>query len=102
MIARPLSITIYPCTTLFRTSAQMKMFLTRLGFGSKMVITGDLTQIDLPKGAESGLLVVQKILSAVAGIEFIYLDRKSTRELQSRGHLVCRLLLEKKNEVTTQ
>ena len=56
------------------TSAQMKMFLTRLGFGSKMVITGDLTQIDLPKGAESGLLVVQKILSAVAGIEFIYLE----------------------------
>jgi phosphate starvation-inducible PhoH-like protein len=56
------------------TSAQMKMFLTRLGFGSKMVITGDLTQIDLPKGVESGLLVARGILSGVQGIEFIHLE----------------------------
>lgn len=57
------------------TSAQMKMFLTRLGFGSKMVITGDLTQVDLPKGVESGLLVAQGVLSTVSGIEFIHLEQ---------------------------
>ena len=44
------------------TKAQMKMFLTRLGFGSKMVITGDKTQIDLPRGMESGLIVAETIL----------------------------------------
>ncbi|WP_277587181.1 PhoH family protein [Psychrobacillus antarcticus] len=57
------------------TKAQMKMFLTRLGFGSKMVITGDKTQIDLPKGAESGLIVTEKILRNVAGIHFQYLEQ---------------------------
>ncbi|WP_298472861.1 PhoH family protein [Psychrobacillus sp. FSL K6-4046] len=57
------------------TKAQMKMFLTRLGFGSKMVITGDKTQIDLPKGAESGLIVAEKILQQVSGIHFQYLEQ---------------------------
>ena len=57
------------------TKAQMKMFLTRLGFGSKMVITGDKTQIDLPKGAESGLIVTEKILKNVPGIHFQYLEQ---------------------------
>lgn len=57
------------------TSAQMKMFLTRLGFGSKMVITGDLTQVDLPTGVESGLLVAQGILSNVPGLKFIHLEQ---------------------------
>ncbi|TQR19284.1 PhoH family protein [Psychrobacillus vulpis] len=57
------------------TKAQMKMFLTRLGFGSKMVITGDKTQIDLPKGAESGLMIAEKILSNVSGIHFQYLEQ---------------------------
>ncbi|MFJ8063048.1 PhoH family protein [Psychrobacillus sp. NPDC096426] len=57
------------------TKAQMKMFLTRLGFGSKMVITGDKTQIDLPKGAESGLIVAEKILHHVSGIHFQYLEQ---------------------------
>ena len=57
------------------TEAQMKMFLTRLGFGSKMVITGDRTQIDLPKGVESGLLVAEKILSGISGIAFVYLEQ---------------------------
>lgn len=57
------------------TKAQMKMFLTRLGFGSKMVITGDKTQIDLPKGAESGLIVAEKILKNVAGMHFQYLEQ---------------------------
>jgi phosphate starvation-inducible PhoH-like protein len=54
---------------------QMKMFLTRLGFGSKMVITGDLTQIDLPRGKESGLKVTEKRLEGVNGIDFIYLKQ---------------------------
>ena len=56
------------------THAQMKMFLTRLGFGSKMVITGDKTQIDLPKGAKSGLIAAEAILSKVRDIHFQYLE----------------------------
>ena len=55
------------------TSEQMKMFLTRLGFGSKAVITGDITQIDLPSGVESGLVQVTKILRDIEGIEFVFL-----------------------------
>jgi phosphate starvation-inducible PhoH-like protein len=50
---------------------QMKMFLTRLGFGSKMVVTGDITQIDLPRDQRSGLVVVSEILSGVDGLEFV-------------------------------
>jgi len=50
---------------------QMKMFLTRLGFNSKMVITGDITQIDLPRDQRSGLVVVGEILEAVEGVEFV-------------------------------
>src|SRR4029077_11772575 len=50
---------------------QMKMFLTRLGFGSKMVITGDITQIDLPRDQRSGLVVVGEILDEVEGIDFV-------------------------------
>lgn len=57
------------------THAQMKMFLTRLGFGSKMVITGDKTQIDLPKGAKSGLIAAEKILLGVNGISFVFLEQ---------------------------
>ncbi|MEC0369897.1 PhoH family protein [Paenibacillus chibensis] len=54
------------------TPEQMKMFLTRLGFGSKMVITGDVTQIDLPKGKKSGLVEAKKILSGIEEIGFVY------------------------------
>jgi phosphate starvation-inducible PhoH-like protein len=54
------------------TAEQMKMFLTRLGFDSKTVITGDVTQIDLPGGARSGLRHAEKVLSEIHGIEFIY------------------------------
>jgi phosphate starvation-inducible PhoH-like protein len=50
---------------------QMKMFLTRLGFGSRMVVTGDVTQIDLPSNQKSGLIVVGEILSAVQDIAFV-------------------------------
>ncbi|MFQ5888506.1 MAG: PhoH family protein [Gemmatimonadota bacterium] len=58
------------------TTAQMKMFLTRLGLNSKTVITGDKTQIDLPRQEESGLLEIEAILSSIDGIEFIYLDER--------------------------
>ncbi len=58
------------------TSAQMLMFLTRLGEGSKAVITGDITQIDLEKKRASGLLTVKKILGHIQGIGFIYLTEK--------------------------
>lgn len=56
------------------TPEQMKMFLTRLGFGSKMVITGDITQIDLPKGVDSGLIIAERLLKKVDDISFIYLE----------------------------
>lgn len=52
------------------TPAQMKMFLTRLGFGSKMVITGDASQVDLPRGQKSGLAVAREVLRSVPGIAF--------------------------------
>ena len=58
------------------TSEQMKMFLTRLGFGSKAVITGDVTQIDLPTGRTSGLVEAMKVVGNGEGISFIYFDEK--------------------------
>jgi len=53
------------------TPEQMKMFLTRLGFGSKMVVTGDITQVDLPREQQSGLIVVGDVLDAVEDVEFV-------------------------------
>jgi phosphate starvation-inducible PhoH-like protein len=70
------------------TSEQMKMFLTRLGFDSKAVVTGDVTQIDLPPERGSGLLEVQTILADVEGIEFAYL----TGEDVVRHELVQRII----------
>jgi phosphate starvation-inducible PhoH-like protein len=58
------------------TSEQMKMFLTRLGFGSKAVITGDVTQIDLPIGRASGLVEAMKVVNAIEGISFIHFDER--------------------------
>ncbi len=58
------------------TSEQMKMFLTRIGFGSKAVITGDVTQIDLPTGKRSGLVEAERVLEGVEGIEFVYFTDK--------------------------
>ena len=55
------------------TREQMKMFLTRMGFGSKVVVTGDVTQIDLPKGKKSGLVEAARVLRNMKGIEFCYL-----------------------------
>lgn len=58
------------------TNTQMKMFLTRIGFNSRAIITGDVTQTDLPRKHQSGLISIQKILSDVEGIDFVYLDEK--------------------------
>jgi phosphate starvation-inducible PhoH-like protein len=58
------------------TASQMKMFLTRLGANSKAIITGDITQIDLPSGVESGLVQIQSILTGIDGIEFVYFSKK--------------------------
>jgi phosphate starvation-inducible protein PhoH and related proteins len=58
------------------TSEQMKMFLTRIGFGSKAVITGDVTQVDLPVGKRSGLIEAERVLKNLAGIEFVYFSEK--------------------------
>jgi phosphate starvation-inducible PhoH-like protein len=56
------------------TTEQMKMFLTRLGFGAKAVVTGDITQIDLPAGRTSGLVEAMKVVGSIEGISFIYFD----------------------------
>jgi phosphate starvation-inducible PhoH-like protein len=53
---------------------QMKMFLTRLGFGARMIVTGDITQIDLPRGQRSGLVNVREVLASIPDIEFVYFD----------------------------
>lgn len=57
------------------TTTQMKMFLTRLGANSKAIITGDVTQIDLPKREQSGLVQIQEILQGIEGIEFVYFNK---------------------------
>ncbi len=58
------------------TVEQMKMFLTRLGFYSKAVITGDVTQVDLPSGKDSGLIQIQHILQGIQGIDFVYFSER--------------------------
>jgi len=58
------------------TSEQMKMFLTRIGFDSKAVVTGDVTQIDLPAGRVSGLVEARGIIDGISGIEFVHFDEK--------------------------
>ena len=58
------------------TPIQMKMFLTRLGFGSKAIITGDITQVDLPTGTMSGLIDSQAVLNSIDGIQFVYFSEK--------------------------
>jgi phosphate starvation-inducible PhoH-like protein len=70
------------------TSEQMKMFVTRLGFGSKAVITGDVTQIDLPNARRSGLIEAVDILQGVNGIEFVHFDETDV----VRHHLVQRII----------
>jgi phosphate starvation-inducible PhoH-like protein len=71
------------------TPEQMKMFLTRLGFGSKMVVTGDVTQVDLPNGSKSGLRVVQEILDDVRDIHFANLTASDVVRHKLVGQIVA-------------
>jgi len=83
------------------TSEQMKMFVTRLGFNSKAVITGDITQIDLPNARRSGLLEAVDVLKAVEGLAFVYFDEGDV----VRHHLVQRIIRaydEHKNRVADE
>jgi phosphate starvation-inducible PhoH-like protein len=70
------------------TSEQMKMFVTRLGFNSKAVITGDITQIDLPNASRSGLIEAMNILQGVEGIRFQFFNETDV----VRHHLVQRII----------
>lgn len=70
------------------TSSQLKMFLTRMGKNAKFFITGDITQIDLPKHQQSGLILADRILRGVKGIDFIYMDNKDV----VRHHLVTKII----------
>lgn len=70
------------------TKEQMKMFLTRLGENSKSVITGDITQVDLPSGKKSGLIFCEKILNKVRGVDFVHLTKKDV----VRNPLVQRII----------
>ena len=67
---------------------QLKMFLTRMGSSAKFIVTGDITQIDLPRNQTSGLIHAQKILTGIPGIEFICLDHSDI----IRHKLVSRIL----------
>lgn len=70
------------------TSSQLKMFLTRMGKNAKFFITGDITQIDLPRNQQSGLILADRILKGVKGIDFIYMDNKDV----VRHHLVTQII----------
>ncbi|MEE2523333.1 PhoH family protein [Pseudarthrobacter sp. J75] len=70
------------------TPEQMKMFLTRLGFGSKMVVTGDITQVDLPTGTRSGLRIVQEILTGIDDVSFSVLDSTDVVRHRLVGNIV--------------
>jgi phosphate starvation-inducible PhoH-like protein len=70
------------------TSEQMKMFATRLGFNSKAVVTGDITQVDLPTERKSGLIEIQEILGGISGIRFVYFSEKDV----VRHHLVQEII----------
>ncbi len=70
------------------TGMQMKMFLTRMGWRSKVVVTGDITQVDLPVNVFSGLIEIQHLLKKIKGIEFIYLNEKDV----VRHHLVQKII----------
>jgi phosphate starvation-inducible PhoH-like protein len=77
-------------------SDQMKMFLTRLGFSSKTVITGDITQIDLPDKKSSGLIEVQEVLKGIKGIKFVYFSEKDV----VRHPLVQKIIKAYENKMT--
>jgi phosphate starvation-inducible PhoH-like protein len=70
------------------TPEQMKMFLTRLGFGSKAVVTGDVTQSDLPRGAPSGLNEARAVLAGVSGLAFVYFSEEDVIRHPLVGRIV--------------
>jgi phosphate starvation-inducible PhoH-like protein len=70
------------------TPNQLKMFLTRMGNAAKFIVTGDITQVDLPKNQTSGLIHVQSILNNMAGIEFIYLDQSDIIRHKLVGRII--------------
>ncbi|MDF2571327.1 MAG: PhoH-like protein, partial [Sporomusa sp.] len=70
------------------TAEQMKMFLTRIGFGSKMVITGDITQIDLPSGVKSGLKQAKSVLAETPGIAVLSLDESDVVRHEIVGRII--------------
>lgn len=80
------------------TNAQMKMFLTRLGFGSKMVINGDVSQIDLPHGTRSGLVNAQRILNNIKSIKFV----KFSAEDVVRHPVVARIITAYEDQTSKQ
>jgi phosphate starvation-inducible PhoH-like protein len=75
------------------TLGQMKMFLTRFGFGSKIIVTGDITQVDLPQKTNSGLTSIAEILKDINGISFVYLGKKDV----VRHRLVKEIILAYEN-----
>lgn len=75
------------------TLGQMKMFLTRFGFGSKIIVTGDITQVDLPQKTNSGLTSIAEILKGINGISFVYLEKKDV----VRHRLVKEIILAYEN-----
>ena len=79
------------------TGEQMKMFLTRIGFGSKVVVTGDITQIDLPRGQRSGLKEAERVLQNIEEIEFVYFSKKDVVR-----HRLVQLIVEAYEEQTDQ
>ncbi len=70
------------------TPEQMKMFLTRLGYGSRAIITGDITQIDLPKKEHSGLIQAEKVLKGIEGIKFVYFSKKDVIRHRLVGEII--------------
>jgi phosphate starvation-inducible PhoH-like protein len=79
------------------TGEQMKMFLTRIGFGSKVVVTGDITQIDLPRGHSSGLREAERVLADIPEIEFVYFGKKDVVR-----HRLVQLIVEAYEENTEE
>jgi phosphate starvation-inducible protein PhoH and related proteins len=79
------------------TGEQMKMFLTRIGFGSKVVVTGDITQVDLPRGQKSGLKEAERVLQNIPEIEFVYFDKKDVVR-----HRLVQLIVEAYEEQTEE
>lgn len=77
------------------TGEQMKMFLTRIGFGSRVVVTGDITQIDLPRGQKSGLKEAERVLQDIPEIEFVYFTKKDVVR-----HRLVQLIVEAYEEQT--